>query len=429
MEDAEKRNLRIYMLLPVHYGLTNTILYPSMEILSYLTRFGHDITWVVSAEVGYQFQECLPYGVKVHTVYYRRYFPGNSLWAKIFNHTAYLIRRMAVILRTLNERKYDIVVVRNDVSISDVLDSLLTICTRRKHRFRLVFYLANPIEQPSVVLKLVHNRLRPLFYLKVKIKEFVDSYLVSKADLILTVSEWLKEHLVKKGYLESRIFPAPEGVDVNVYFKKDENDIRERYDLHNSKVLLYVGMLAKPRSLSLLIEAFSILTAKIKNIKLLMVGDGNDRKNLEELANSLGVKEDVIFTGQVCQAEIPDFVAAADIGVSPIPPTSFYKLSSPIKMLEYMAGGKPVVANEEIFDQKEVIEQSGGGILVPFTSEAFAEAMIELLNNPERAAEMGRRAREWVSKNRSYEILARRVEERYLNLIQIKTCQKATVLE
>jgi len=183
MEDAEKHNLRIYMLLPVHYGLTDTILYPSIEILSYLTRFGHDITWVVSAEVGYQFQECFPYGVKVHTVYYRRYFSGNFLGAKIFNHTAYLIRRMGVILRTLNEGKYDIVVVRNDVSINDVLDSLLTICTRRKHGFRLIFYLANPIEQAISVLRLNPNTPRHLFYIRAKLKELVDSYLVSKADL------------------------------------------------------------------------------------------------------------------------------------------------------------------------------------------------------------------------------------------------------
>ena len=81
---------------------------------------------------------------------------------------------------------------------------------------------------------------------------------------------------------------------------------------------------------------------------------------------------------------------------------------------------KPVVANEEIPEHKELLEQSGGGILVPFTPEAFANAIIELLDNPERAQEMGRRGREWVVKNRTYEILARHVEERYLELIQSK---------
>ncbi len=85
-------------------------------------------------------------------------------------------------------------------------------------------------------------------------------------------------------------------------------------------------------------------------------------------------------------------------------------------MIEYMAMAKPVVANEEIPEHREVIEQSGGGILVPYTPESFAEAIIELSDNPEKAAEMGQRGREWVLKNRTNEILARQVEAKYLRL-------------
>ena len=121
------------------------------------------------------------------------------------------------------------------------------------------------------------------------------------------------------------------------------------------------------------------------------------------------------------QAAVPNFIAASDIGVSPVPPFSFYKLSSPIKMFEYMAMGKPVVANQEIPEHKEILEESGGGVLVSFTSEAFADAIIELLDSPEKAKEMGRWGREWVVKNRSYEILARQVEARYLALVRCDT--------
>jgi len=418
MEGIENHKLRICILLPIHYGSTNTILYPSIEILSYLTRFGHDITWVVSAEAGYQFQEYLPDGVKAHTVYYPRYFPEKSIWAKLFNKNVYLLRRTRVILWNLPWRRYDLVLVRNDVSVSDIIDSLLAIYIKWKHRIPLVCYLANPLEQPSAILRLNPKKPRLLFYIRAKLKECADAYLVSKSDLVLTVSNWLKDHLIEQGYPESRILPTPTGVDINIYLHRDEKGIQERYDLHNSKVLLYVGVLAKPRGLSLLIEVFSILRAQMANVKLLMVGDGDDRENLEELSKSLGIQEDIVFTGLVSKAEIPDFVATADIGVSPVPPTSFYRLSSPIKMLEYMAGGKPVVANEEILEHKEVLVQSGGGILVQFNAEAFANAIIKLLNDPERAAEMGQRGRDWVTKHRSYEVLARRVEERYFELLK-----------
>ena len=93
-------------------------------------------------------------------------------------------------------------------------------------------------------------------------------------------------------------------------------------------------------------------------------------------------------------------------------------MSSPIKLFEYMAMAKPAVANEEIPEQKEVLGESGAGILVPFTPEAFADAIIELLDNPERAAEMGQRGRQWVVKNRSYESLARQIEQGYFELVK-----------
>ena len=147
-----------------------------------------------------------------------------------------------------------------------------------------------------------------------------------------------------------------------------------------------------------------------------MVGDGNDKSNLERLVKDLGIKDDVVFTGQVYFHEVPNFIAAADIWVSPIPPLDFFKLSSPIKMFEYMAMGKPVVANEEIPEQKEVIQESGGGDLVKFENNAFTEGIIKLLDNPGMAEEMGKKGKEWVERNRSYDVLAHQLEKRYFEL-------------
>jgi len=89
--------------------------------------------------------------------------------------------------------------------------------------------------------------------------------------------------------------------------------------------------------------------------------------------------------------------------------------------VEYMAMAKPVVVNEEIPEHKTVVEESGGGILVSFTPEAFADAIIELVDNPERATEMGHRGREWVVQNRNYEIMARQLEQRLLELLERKS--------
>ena len=166
-----------------------------------------------------------------------------------------------------------------------------------------------------------------------------------------------------------------------------------------------------------MIRTFLLVLRRRTDTKLLMVGEGTARNNLETLAVRLGIRKNIVFTDRVPQSEIPDYIAAAEIGVSPIPPLTFYKFSSPIKMVEYMASAKPVVANEEIPDHKEALEKSGGGLLVPFRPEAFADAILHLLDNPQKAVEMGERGRKWVMQYRSFDVLARQLEKRYLQII------------
>lgn len=210
----------------------------------------------------------------------------------------------------------------------------------------------------------------------------------------------------------------PNGVDTESFTCKDKKNIVEEYHLNHSRVIIYIGTTDKARYLNILIEAFARVREKKEKVKLLMIGEGTDKDNLAKLARELGIEDDVIFTGQVSHSEVPHFIAVADIGVSPVPPLSFYKVTCPVKMLEYMSMAKPVIANSEIFEHKKILEQSGGGILVPFASEAFAEALIEMLDNPERRAEMGRKGKEWIVKNRSYEVLARRLEEGLFELLK-----------
>jgi glycosyltransferase involved in cell wall biosynthesis len=156
----------------------------------------------------------------------------------------------------------------------------------------------------------------------------------------------------------------------------------------------------------------------VPDVKLFLVGDGGDKQNLEALATELDLADSVVFAGLVPYPQVPEYVAVADIAVSPIPPLYIYKVSSPLKLFEYMAAGKPVVANYEIPEQKYVLENSGGGVLVSFDPEALAAGLIELLGAPERARAMGQAGREWVVEHRSYEILARDLERRYLQILE-----------
>lgn len=408
--------LNICMLLSFpRYG-ENMRMPPQIGICSYLTNFGHQVSWVIWSDDKHQVQPFFFNNVHVYTTPEVHYLPASSLVGRIFNKIPNTIKRMRYILNIFKKENYDLILVRGDV-----FDGLVAAYIKRRCKVPFVFELPNPLEQEWEYFKINPKKPRFLYYLVAKLIKIIATQLLHEADLIIPISKWLKIHLIEQGLSESKIIPFSEGIDTAVFSDKDGGKGCEKYRLNNSKAIIYVGTLGKGRYLRLLIQAFSEVKKKKGRVKLLMVGEGDDERNLEALANELGIEDDVIFTGQVPQSEVPHLIAAADIGISPVPPLSFYKLSSPIKMFEYMAMGKAVVANEEIPEHKEVLEQSEGGILVPFTPEAFATAIIELLDNPEKAAKMGQRGREWVIKNRSYEILARQVGERFLSLVNKKS--------
>ena len=407
--------INICMLLGLRYEPKMRIA-PQIGIASYITNSDHDVTWVLSSEEIEEVQESTFNDVRIFVVPYISHFEG---LLKVFNKALYLFRRMRFVFKNCKKEKYNMIFVRDGADSE--FDAFLALYIKRRYKILFVVEMSNPIEQSWEIHK-VYSKHKYFWYFISKIKTHFIMHVLHKADLVLPTTKWMVDDFAKKGIKRSKMMPYPNGIDTHKFSNVNGVEIRKRYGLEDSKVIIYIGTMNKERHLDVLIHAFSKVRENKENVKLLMVGDGTDISNLEELANELGIKNDVIFTGQVYFDEVPNFIAAADIGVSAVPPLDFFKLSSPIKMFEYMAMAKPVVANEEIPEQEEVIEQSGGGVLVSFTPEAFAQAIIELLDNSERTKEMGRRGREWVIKNRSYEIFARRLEEKYFEVLKaVKT--------
>jgi glycosyltransferase involved in cell wall biosynthesis len=124
----------------------------------------------------------------------------------------------------------------------------------------------------------------------------------------------------------------------------------------------------------------------------------------------------VVFVGQLPQPEALQYVVEADICASPFYPTPILRSTSPTKLVEYMALGKAVVANDHP-EQKRLIEESGGGLCVAYDEQAFADAIATLLQNPKTAQLMGERGRRYAIEHRSYTVIADALEKRMLDLI------------
>ncbi len=143
--------------------------------------------------------------------------------------------------------------------------------------------------------------------------------------------------------------------------------------------------------------------------------DPTDEQLLKNEAKRLGINKSVIFTGFVSRQIALHYVNKADVCVSPFFPTQILNSTSPTKLIEYMAMGKAIVANDHP-EQRLVISESGGGICVQYDEEAFATAIVDLLNDPARAKEMGLKARRYVEKYRTYNTIADTVERKYLQI-------------
>ncbi|OEU63982.1 MAG: hypothetical protein BBJ57_13030 [Desulfobacterales bacterium PC51MH44] len=172
-----------------------------------------------------------------------------------------------------------------------------------------------------------------------------------------------------------------------------------------------------------LIRIFARVLKNVPDAKLYLVGAGDDpsdEKLFLDEAKRLEITNSIIMTGFLPMAEAWEYVRQVDVCVSPFYPTFILNSTSPTKLIEYMAMGKAVVANDHP-EQCLVIQESGGGICVPYDEQVFADAIIDLLLNTQKAREMGKRGRKYVEKNRSYKAIADMVDLKYQTILAGKT--------
>jgi len=384
-----------------------------MEIFgNCFSRLGHKVTWIMPAREGVkEVQQGWFDGAHIFTIPYHEY-ADSPLYRKILAKLLFTWKEEKLTSKIIQEEGCNIIQARDDI-----FTGLLAIYLKRKHKIPFVFQYSFPFADG--ILEKYKLGSGKLLRLVAKLARLMLPYIMRRADLILPVSKWMQENLASEGIPKNKMMPLPLGANTTLFSPTvDGEGIRLKHNFGNSAVVIYIGTLDKLRHLDILIYALEQVKQSKCQVKLLILGQGDDRANLEKLAGSLGLGDDVIFADQIPYFKVSQFIAAADIGVSPVPPFDVYKANSPSKLFEYMGVGKPVIANEEIFEQKEVLEQSGGGISVPFTPEAFAQAIVELLEHPKKATEMGQKGREWVVKTRSYDILAPQVEKKYFELLQ-----------
>ncbi len=189
----------------------------------------------------------------------------------------------------------------------------------------------------------------------------------------------------------------------------DKEKVKEGLNLDRSiHYVCFVGNLAPWQGVEYLIMASPLILKEVPNTRFLIIGDGVMKKKLVEMVKELNLDNNFIFTGAVDYELVPKYINASDVCVAPKRPLkSGY---SPLKLYEYIACGKPIVASR--ISGFEILEQQKAGILVePENPLELAKAVLKFLKDEKIREEMGKNGREYVVEYHSWEVVARRVAE------------------
>jgi len=214
---------------------------------------------------------------------------------------------------------------------------------------------------------------------------------------IVAISRVIKEQLVQDiGIDKNKIEVIYNGVDLDVFVMKERRwENAARYNIG------CVARLEKEKGIEFLIQAIKIIREFIPFARLIIVGEGSERKKLQWLAERLGLKEAVQWVGH--QEEIQKWYGYFDVYVLP----SVTRESFGITLVEAMASGLPVIASR-IGGTPEVIDHNQDGLLAePGNSQDLADKLLYLYNNRSKAREMVTTARSKAEKRFSLERMVR----------------------
>jgi glycosyltransferase involved in cell wall biosynthesis len=249
-------------------------------------------------------------------------------------------------------------------------------------------------------------------------------YNLDVAHRVICVSDIAKDHLMKTWDVPSdKLVVLPNAVDVE-RFKPDPElgaQTRASLSLTTNPLLVFVGSFYQWHDVATLLNAFAVVLKTHSEARLILVGDGTERESMIKLSLELGIEHAVQFTGFVTHAEVSRYVNAADIAVVPVPDMKQEMWLSPMKLFEYMASGKAIVASA-MGQIKEVIRDSENGLLVPAGDEAaLAGAVNRLLDDDSLRARLGGKARADAVQNHSWGQYFARLEEVFTGISKSQT--------
>lgn len=371
-----------------------------------LAARGHRIDWLLQAAEPANRGGAQAF--KGGTAYVARTNSGTSRLARLGRHFAD-IRNDFKVFGLLKRHRYSLVQIKDKY-----FGALVAIVAAKLYGVPVFYWLAYPHGEAS--LYAARNRVaryRWIYQLRGALQRFVLYRIIIPACRhVFVQSEQMRRDVACEGVPLESMTAVPSSL--NLRDLDAQTDSAPAAPTGPPRVV-YSGTLLRERQLDFIVRAHALVVAQVPDAQLEFVGGGwmpDDEQLLLREADRFGVSHNVTITGWLPMRDAWLHVRRAALCVSPYLPVPILRSTSPTKLIEYMALGKAVVANDHP-EQAEVLHASAAGIVCAWDEREFANAIIELLKDPERCERMGAAGRRYVAANRTHWAMVELVAGRY----------------
>jgi glycosyltransferase involved in cell wall biosynthesis len=210
---------------------------------------------------------------------------------------------------------------------------------------------------------------------------------------IIALSPGMRDGIVKYGIPPSRIAVIPNGSDLELFRPgRDGAPLRRRFGLEKAFLLVHTGAMGIVNGLDFLLPVCEILKTSLPNAVICLVGEGGQRERLESQALRAGLAN-LRFYGPVPKEEVPEWLAAADVGLMLIRRLPILEMNSANKFFDYAAAGLPCLMNYGGWKADLLLRYAAGVSVQSDDPGVFSAAVVALANDPAGLEAMGRNAR------------------------------------
>jgi glycosyltransferase involved in cell wall biosynthesis len=234
---------------------------------------------------------------------------------------------------------------------------------------------------------------------------------IHRCDRLVVLTEGLRNLVIDRyGASPERVLVIPSGSDTELFTPCDRLACRQRVGLDvEAEYIGFVGSFYQYQGLTCLLDAFALIREQKASVRLLLVGDGEAGRSLQEQAAKLDLAGAIVWTGRVPYAQVPDLIGAMDVCAAPF--SADRGETSPVKLFDYLACGRPTVASAIPAVSKIFSDGQGVVLVPPDNPSALASALLSLLENPQRAAELGQHGRRFVEERYGWGGLTERLRQ------------------